>query len=126
MDSDLQKAIDEAFSKIASATPAEIRQSIQAAKRTLPARPLQDRVIVLVEEQEEKIGDLYIPSNAAEKPQYGLVVAVGPGKYVNNNLVPVDVKEGNRVIFGKYSGIEIKIAGTDYLVLKEDEIVAEL
>ena len=91
-------------------------------------RPLHDRVMVRrLEEQETMPGGLYIPDTAKEKPQRAEVKAVGNGKLLENGeRVPVDVKEGDQVLFGKYSGSEIKIEGEEYLILREDEILAVL
>jgi len=88
-------------------------------------RPLQDRVIVRrVEEKEERsAGGIIIPDTAKEKPQEGKVVAVGPGRRDDGKLVAVDVKAGDRVLFGKYSGSEIKIDGEDHLILREEDIL---
>jgi chaperonin GroES len=88
-------------------------------------RPLQDRVIVRrVEEKEERsAGGIIIPDTAKEKPQEGKVVAVGPGRRDDGKLVAVDVKAGDRVLFGKYSGSEIKIDGEEHLILREEDIL---
>ena len=91
-------------------------------------RPLYDRVVIKrIEEAETKQGGLYIPDSAKEKPQEGEVVAVGQGKRLENGkLAPLDVKAGDRILFGKYSGSEIKLDGNDYLILREDEILGIL
>ncbi len=91
-------------------------------------RPLHDRVLVKrVEEQETKIGGIIVPDTAKEKPQRGEVMGVGNGKLLENGeRVPIDVQVGDRILFGKYSGSDIKIDGTEYLVLREDEILAVL
>ena len=91
-------------------------------------RPLHDRVLVKrLEEQEERRGGIIIPDTAKEKPQEGKVVAVGDGKVLENGKrVPLDVKAGDRVLFGKYSGSEVKIEDEDYLILKEEEILGVL
>jgi chaperonin GroES len=88
-------------------------------------RPLQDRLIVKRFDEEEKTkGGIIIPDNAKEKPQQGEVIAVGNGKVLEDGKVlPLEVKKGDRVLFGKYSGTEIKIDGTEYLMLKEDDIL---
>jgi chaperonin GroES len=88
-------------------------------------RPLHDRVVVTrYEEEKTSPGGIVIPDTAAEKPIQGKVVAVGNGKVLDNGEVrPVGVKEGDRVLFGKYSGTEVKIDGTEYLVLREDDIM---
>ena len=88
-------------------------------------RPLLDRVIVRrIEDKEERTaGGIIIPDTAKEKPQEGKVVAVGPGRRDDGKLVAVDVKAGDRVLFGKYSGSEIKIDGEEHLILREEDIL---
>lgn len=89
-------------------------------------RPLHDRVLVKRSEQQEQVrGGIIIPDTAKEKPQEADVVAVGPGKLNDEGKrSPMDVKEGDRILIGKYSGSEIKIDDTDYVILREDEILA--
>ena len=89
-------------------------------------RPLHDRIIVQrLEEGEQKIGGIIIPDTAKEKPQQGKVVAVGKGKIKDDGkLLPLDVKEGDTILFGKYSGQEIKLDGEDFLIMREDEVLA--
>lgn len=89
-------------------------------------RPLQDRVLVKRIEAEEQIrGGIIIPDTAKEKPQEAEVIAVGPGKLSDEGKrSPMDVKEGDRILVGKYSGSEIKIDGNDFVILREDEILA--
>jgi chaperonin GroES len=91
-------------------------------------RPLYDRIVVKrIEEKETMQGGLYIPDSAKEKPQEGEVVAVGQGKRLENGkLAALDVKAGDRILFGKYSGSEIKLDGNDYLILREDEVLGIL
>ena len=91
-------------------------------------RPLYDRIVVKrVEEQEAMQGGLYIPDTAKEKPQEGEVVAVGQGKRLEDGkLVPLDVKVGDRILFGKYSGSDIKLDGDEYLIMREDEVLGVL
>lgn len=90
-------------------------------------QPLNDRIIVFRVEPEEKTDSgLYIPENAKEKPQEGLVIAVGTGKFINNQFVPLDVKVGDKILFGKYSGTEVEVEGETLLILREDEIFAKL
>ena len=87
--------------------------------------PLNDRVLVLrIEEDDKTGGGIIIPDTAKEKPQEGKVIAVGPGK-VNEKgeRIPMDVKKGNRVLFGKYAGNEIKIDGLEHLIMREDDIL---
>ena len=88
-------------------------------------RPLHDRVVVRRLEGEEKTkGGIIIPDTAKEKPQEGKVIAVGPGgRDEAGKLVPLDVKAGDRVLFGKWSGTEIKLDGEDYLIMKESDIM---
>jgi len=88
-------------------------------------RPLYDRIVVKrIEEKEQVQGGIIIPDTAKEKPQEGEVVAVGRGKRLENGtLVPLDVKVGDRVLFGKYSGNEIKLDGVEYLIMREDEVL---
>jgi chaperonin GroES len=88
-------------------------------------RPLRDRVLVTrLEEQEQRIGGIIIPDTAKEKPQQGKVVAAGSGRVSDKGVVqPLDIKTGDTVLFGKYSGTEIKIGGQDYLILREDEVL---
>jgi chaperonin GroES len=88
-------------------------------------RPLNDRVLVKrMEEEEKTVGGIIIPDTAKEKPQQGKVVAVGPGKADDyGNRIALDVKEGDRVLFSKYSGTEIKIDGQEHLFMKEDDIL---
>ena len=89
-------------------------------------RPLHDRIVVKrIEESETKDGSLYIPDSAKEKPQEGEVVAVGNGKRLEDGKVaPLDVKPGDRILFGKYSGSDIKLDGEEYLIMREDEVLA--
>ena len=91
-------------------------------------RPLYDRIVVKrVEDKEVMQGGLYIPDSAKEKPQQAMVEAVGSGKLLENGeRAPLDVKAGDRILFGKYSGAEIKIDGNEYLILREDEILGVL
>jgi len=91
-------------------------------------RPLRDRLLVeRVEEQEQKVGGIIIPDTAKEKPQQGKVVAVGKGKVKDDGtILALDVKAGDTILFGKYSGQEIKIEGEEYLIMREDEVLAVL
>ncbi len=89
--------------------------------------PLNDRVVVVRTDVEEVTkGGLFIPETGKEKPQEGLVIAVGSGKIVNNVFVSLDVKIGDKVLFGKYSGTEVVVDDADLLILREDEIFAKL
>ena len=89
-------------------------------------RPLQDRIIVKrVEEETKTAGGLFIPETAKEKPQRGEIIAVGNGKKTEDGKVlPLDVKVGDIVLFGKYAGTEVKVDGNDYLMMREDDILA--
>jgi chaperonin GroES len=88
--------------------------------------PLHDRVLIKrIEEKETIKGGIIIPDTAKEKPQEGEVIAAGAGKIEKGVRVPLDVKVGDRVLFGKYSGTEIKVDDEDYLILREDEILAK-
>jgi len=91
-------------------------------------KPLGDRVVVKPMPAEEKTASgLFIPDSAKEKPQEGLVVAVGPGKVTDNGTrVAPEVKAGDRILFGKYSGTDIKVDGVEHLILREDDILAIL
>lgn len=90
-------------------------------------RPLGDRVLIeTLEEDVVKKGSLFIPDTAKEKPQQGKVIAVGNGKYEDGKLVPVDVKAGDKVLYGKYAGTEVKFDGKDYLIVRESDILAVL
>jgi chaperonin GroES len=88
-------------------------------------RPLQDRIIVKRLEEEEKTkGGIIIPDSAKEKPQEGKVIAVGKGKLTDDGkLIPLDVKVGDRILFGKYSGTEVKIEGEEHLIMREEDIL---
>jgi len=94
----------------------------------MKVRPLHDRVLIKrIEEQETVRGGIIIPDSAKEKPQEGEVMAVGTGKRLENGQVtPMEVKSGDRVLFGKYSGTEIKLDGDELLILREDEILGIL
>jgi chaperonin GroES len=89
--------------------------------------PLHDRVLIKrIEEKESVKGGIIIPDTAKEKPQEGEVVAVGAGRREKGELIPLDVKPGDRVLFGKYSGTEIKLDDQEYLILREEEILAKI
>ena len=89
-------------------------------------RPLHDRLIVhRLDEGEQKVGAIIIPDTAKEKPQQGRVIAAGNGKTKDDGKrVPLDVKAGDRILFGKYSGQEIKLDGEEYLIMREDDVLA--
>jgi chaperonin GroES len=91
-------------------------------------RPLHDRVVVKrIEAEEKTAGGIIIPDTAKEKPQQGEVIAVGPGgRDETGKLIPIDVKAGDRVLFGKWSGTEVKLDGVEYLIMKESDIMGVL
>lgn len=88
-------------------------------------RPLQDRILVKrVEEEEKSAGGIIIPDTAKEKPMEGKVIAVGKGKVTEDREIrPLDVKKGDRVLFSKYAGTEVKIEGEEYLIMREDDVL---
>jgi len=94
----------------------------------MKVRPLHDRVLVKREEEEEaRAGSIIIPDTAKEKPQKGKIVAAGSGKVgEDGKRIPLDVKSGDRILFGKYSGSEVKIDDTEYLIMREEDILAIL
>jgi chaperonin GroES len=91
-------------------------------------RPLYDRIVVKrIEQEEQKVGGLYIPDSAKEKPQEGEVVAVGKGKRLEDGkVIPCDVQVGDRILFGKYSGSDIKLDNEELLIMREDEVLGIL
>ncbi len=94
----------------------------------MKVRPLHDRILLKrIEEKESIKGGIVIPDTAKEKPQEGLVVAVGNGKILEKGTrISLEVKEGDHVLFGKYSGTEIKVDGEDYLIVREDDVLGIL
>jgi chaperonin GroES len=87
--------------------------------------PLADRVVIKpLEETETMRGGLYIPDTAKEKPQQGEIIAVGPGRFEKDKRVPMDVKVGEKVLYGKYSGTEVTLDGEQYLILRESDVLA--
>jgi chaperonin GroES len=92
----------------------------------MKVKPLQDRILIKrVEEENKTRGGIIIPDSAKEKPQEGLVVAVGPGKVADSGTrVECEVKVGDRILFGKYSGTDIKVDGVEHLIMREDDILA--
>ena len=87
-------------------------------------RPLHDRVIVKrIEEEEKTKGGIIIPDTAKEKPQEGRVVSVGPGRREDGKLIPTDVKAGDRILFSKYAGTELKLNDEEHLIMREDDIL---
>ena len=92
----------------------------------LSLKPLSDRVVIEADAAEEKSsGGISLPDTAQEKPQQGTVVAVGPGKVSDSGaLIEMSVKEGDKILYGKYSGTEVNVAGTDYIIMRESDILA--
>ena len=91
----------------------------------MKVRPLHDRIIVQrIEEEEQRVGGIIIPDTAKEKPQQGKVIEVGKGKIEKDGKVtPLDVKAGDKILFGKYAGQEIKVDGDEYLIMREEEVL---
>jgi len=91
----------------------------------MKVKPLHDRILVKrIEEGEQVVGGIIIPDTAKEKPQQGMVVAVGAGKIDDKGKrIPLDVKDGDKILFGKYSGQEIKLDGEEFLIMREDEVL---
>ena len=88
-------------------------------------KPLADRVIIKPLEQEAKVGSIFIPDTAKEKPQEGKIIAAGPGKASDKGeIVAMEVKVGDKVLYGKYSGTEVTIDGEDYLIMRESDVLA--
>jgi chaperonin GroES len=91
----------------------------------MKVRPLHDRILVERIEEEVRKGGIIIPDSAKEKPQQGKVIAVGPGRVdENGKRIPMDVKKGDSILFGKYSGNEIRVGEEEYLIMREDDILA--
>jgi chaperonin GroES len=101
---------------------------VQDRRRSMKFRPLHDRVVLTrIDAEEKTAGGIIIPDTAKEKPQQGKVVAVGPGgRDENGKLIPLDLKVGDRVLFGKWSGTEVKIEGVEYLIMKESDVMGVL
>jgi chaperonin GroES len=96
-----------------------------AKAKPFSLEPLEDRIVVKPgEEEETTVSGIVIPDTAKEKPQEGEVVAVGPGRFEEGNRVPMDVKTGDRVLYSKYGGTEVKVGGEDYLVLSARDVLA--
>jgi len=95
--------------------------------KTLKIQPLEDRVVISPSEETESMrGGLYIPDTAKEKPTQGEVIAVGPGRYEKGERVPVDVKVGDKVIYGKYSGTPFTVEGDEVIIIKAGDVLAKL
>jgi chaperonin GroES len=99
--------------------------SANPESKTMNVRPLHDRIIIQrLEEGEQKVGGIIIPDSAREKPQQGKVIAAGNGKSNDKGKrVPLEIKAGDTILFGKYSGQDIKLDGEDYLIMKEDDVL---
>ena len=96
-----------------------------ATKAKVKIQPLGDRVVIRsLEEAEEMRGGLYIPDTAKEKPQQGEIVAIGPGRYEKGERVPMELKVGLKVLYGKYSGTEVRFDDEEYLIIKESDVLA--
>jgi len=96
-----------------------------ATKSKVAIRPLEDRIVVqAVEAETTTASGLVIPDTAKEKPQEGIVLAIGPGRFEDGQRVPLDVKEGDRVLYSKYGGTEVKYGGEEYLVLSARDVLA--
>ncbi len=88
-------------------------------------KPIGDRVVIeLLEQEAEKVGSIYVPDTAKEKPQQGKIIAVGQGKRDGKDLIPMTVKVGDTVLFSRYGGMEVKHGGKDYLILSEGDVLA--
>ena len=96
-----------------------------ATKNAVALKPLADRVVIkALEETETMRGGLYIPDTAKEKPQQGEIVAVGPGRFEKGERVPMELKVGQKVLYGKYSGTEVTLDDEEYLIIKESDVLA--
>ena len=111
-----------------SRNPLRDKETRQLEEFVMKVRPLQDRVLVRrVKEEEKTKGGIIIPDSAKEKPIEGLIIAVGNGKALDDGEIrKLDVKTGDRILFGKYSGTEVKIDGEEHLILREDDILGVL
>lgn len=102
----------------------ETKKEKSVAPTSIPFRAIHDKIVVFrTELEDEKVGSFYVPDEAKERPQEGKVVAVGPGRYIGDQYVPVTVKVGETVLFGKYSGTEVKVGDRMFLILREEEIL---
>jgi chaperonin GroES len=105
---------------------ASLTKSPMKTKSKIKIQPLADRVVVraLEEDSEQTRGGLYIPDTAKEKPQQGRIIAVGPGRFEKGERVPMELKQGQRVLYGKYSGAELTLDGEEVLIIKESDVLA--
>ena len=105
--------------------PEIINHRLYKRRFEVAIKPLSDRVLIeMMEDEVEKVGSLYVPDTAKEKPQQGKIIAAGPGKRDGKDLIPMSVKAGDIVLYGKYSGTEVKHDGKDYLIVSESDILA--
>jgi chaperonin GroES len=106
----------------------QLNDSSELKETPMKFRPLHDRLVIeRIDAESKTAGGLIIPDTAQEKPQQGKVIAVGPGgRDESGKLIPIDVKVGNRILFGKWSGTEVKIDGVDYLIMKENDVMGVL
>jgi chaperonin GroES len=116
------------FAQAGLPVPGLYHNSILQMEECMRFRPLHDRVVVRrIEAEEKTAGGIIIPDTAKEKPQQGEVIAVGPGgRDETGKLIPIDLKAGDRVLFGKWSGTEVKIDGEEYLIMKESDVMGVL
>ena len=114
------------LTKLGAGQKSYITQMLEKGRAFMKLRPLHDRVVVRRTEEERKSpGGIVIPDTATEKPSKGEVIAVGKGKILESGEIrPLDLKKGDKVLFGKYSGTEVKIDGEDLLVMREDDVMA--
>jgi len=102
-----------------------VKEMATATKGKVKIQPMQDRVVIrALEETETMRGGLYIPDTAKEKPQQGEIVAVGPGRFEKGERVPMELKVGQKVLYGKYSGTEVTLDDEEYLIIKESDVLA--
>jgi chaperonin GroES len=102
-------------------------EAVDMAKGKVKIHPLADRVVIRpLEESEQMKGGLYIPDTAKEKPMQGEIIAVGPGRIEKGDKVPMELKVGDRALYGKYSGTEVKLGDEDVLIIKESDVLAVL
>jgi len=112
---------------VPSTCPSEFHPFTSVWSHGMHIRPLHDRIIVQRVEESTLAGSIVIPDSAKEKPQQGKVIATGSGRYTDEGTrVPLDVKAGDIILFGKYSGQEIKLDGEEYLVMREDDVLAAM
>lgn len=117
-------AAQEAARQAESLMQGETKKEKSAAPTSIPFRAIHDKIVVFrTELEDEKVGSFYVPDEAKERPQEGKVVAVGPGRYIGDQFVPVSVNVGDTVLFGKYSGTEVKVGDKMFLILREEEIL---